>query len=67
MEVGNAQLRLDASLYSFNKAKDIKSQEILSALGMTPQTQKAQSEIDSSIKQASSNVTGQGMKLDIKA
>jgi hypothetical protein len=67
MEVGNAQLRLDASLYSFNKAKDIKSQEILSALGMTPQTQKAQSEIDSSIKQTSSNVTGQGMKLDIKA
>ncbi len=67
MEVGNAQLRLDASLYSFNKAKDVKSQEILSALGMTPQTQKAQSEIDSSIKQTSSNVTGQGMKLDIKA
>ena len=46
MDVTQANLSLDAGLYAFDKAKDVKSQEVLGALGMTPQTQKAQNEID---------------------
>jgi len=63
MDVKNTSLLLDASIYSMNKAKDIKNDDILSALGMTPQTQKAQDDIDNSIKQS----IGQGVNIDIRA
>jgi hypothetical protein len=67
MDVTQANLSLDAGLYAFDKAKDVKSQEILGALGMTPETQKAQKEIDESMKQAVASAIGQGMGFDIKA
>jgi len=65
MEVNN-NLNLDAGMYAFNKAKDVKSQEILGALGMTPETQKAQAVIDSSMKDVA-QVTGKGINVDFKA
>ena len=67
MDVTQANLSLDVGLYAFDKAKDVKSQEILGALGMTPETQKAQEEVDNSIQQAIASATGQGVGLDIKA
>jgi hypothetical protein len=63
----DASLKLDAGMYAFNKAKDVKSQEILGALGMTPETQKAQAEIDASMKQGIAQATGQGINIDFKA
>ena len=65
--VTNQSPNLTAGLYAFDKAKDVKSQEVLGALGMTPQTQKAQNEIDESMKEAIASATGQGVGLDIKA
>ena len=63
MEVKNTSLLLDASIYGFKKAEDTKSNQILAALGMTPQTQKAEQQFQELIKQA----TGQGVNLDFKA
>jgi len=68
MDVTQAtDLNTQAGLFALNKAKDVKSQEILGALGMTPETQKAQNEIDESMKQDIANVIGQGIEFDIKA
>jgi len=66
MEVSN-NVNLTAGLFSFSKAKDVKNEEVLSALGMTPQTQKAQNTIDESIKQGVAMANGQGANLDLKA
>ena len=66
MDVTN-NLQLNAGMFAFNKAKEVKNNEVLSALGMTPQTQKAQEVIDSSIKQGVAQATGQGINIDIKA
>jgi len=64
----NANLQLDASIYAFNQAVDEKQNEVLGALGMTPETQQAQKEIDDSIKQSQiAQATGQGINIDIKA
>jgi len=66
MEVTN-NLNIDAGMFAFNKAKEVKNNEVLSALGMTPQTQKAQEVIDSSIKEGVAHATGQGINVDFKA
>jgi len=66
MDVSN-NVNIDAGMFAFNKAKDVKNNEVLSALGMTPQTQKAQEVIDSSIKQGVAQATGQGINVDFKA
>ena len=58
---------VDAGMFSFNKAKEVKNNEVLGALGMTPETQKAQEVIDSSIKQGVAQATGQGINIDFKA
>jgi len=63
----NTSLKLDASMYAFNQSKNVKDQEILGALGMTPQTQQAQQVIDSSIKEGVAQATGQGINIDFKA
>jgi hypothetical protein len=67
MNVTQTDLNIQAGLFAFDKAKDIKSQEILGALGMTPETQKAQLEIDESIRESVANAIGQGIEFDIKA
>jgi len=66
MDVSN-NINIDAGMFAFNKAKEVKNNEVLSALGMTPQTQKAQEVIDSSIKQGVAQATGQGVNVDFKA
>ena len=66
MDVSN-NLNVDAGMYAFNKAKEVKNQEVLGALGMTPETQKAQAVIDSSMKQGIAQATGQGINIDFKA
>ena len=67
MELNN-NVNLTAGMYAFNKAKNVKENQVLGALGMTPQTERAQKEIDDSIaKQQVAQTTGQGMNLDIKA
>ena len=63
--IANSNLNVTASLYSFDKAKEVKNNEVLGALGMTPQTQKAQEVIDSSIQTA--QAIGQGVSVDFKA
>ena len=63
----DVNLQTNAGLFAFNKAKDIKNNEVLSALGMTPETQKAQQVIDSTIKQGVAEATGQGINIDFKA
>jgi hypothetical protein len=66
MDVSN-NLNVTAGMFAFNKAKEVKNNEVLAALGMTPQTEKAQEVIDNSIKEAVSKVTGKGSGLDIQA
>ncbi|RUM56405.1 MAG: hypothetical protein DSY40_02320 [Nautilia sp.] len=66
MEINN-NVNLTAGMFAFNKAKDVKSHEILSALGMTAETQKAQQEIDETIKQEVAKTTNKGNSLDIQA
>jgi len=66
MDVNN-NLNMSAGLYAFDKAKEVKNNEVLSALGMTPQTQKAQEVIDNSIKEGVAQATGQGLNVDFKA
>ena len=64
MDISNTELNMNVSLYAFDKAKDVKSQEILSAIGMTPETQKAQEKIDA---QNISQAIGKGVNFDTKA
>jgi len=66
MEVTN-NLNIDAGMFAFNKAKDVKNNEVLSALGMTPETEKAQQKIDETMKQGIAQATGQGINVDFKA
>jgi len=66
MEVNN-NVNLTAGMFAFNKAKEVKNNQVLSALGMTPQTQRAQKEIDESIKQSVAEATGKGNSIDIQA
>ena len=66
MDVNN-NLNMSAGLYAFDKAKEVKNNEVLSTLGMTPQTQKAQEVIDNSIKEGVAQATGQGLNVDFKA
>ena len=66
MEVTN-NLNIDAGMFAFNKAKEVKNNEVLSALGMTPETKKAQEVIDSTIKQGVAQATGQGLNIDFRA
>ena len=66
MDVSN-NLQVDAGIFALNKAKDVKSQEILGALGMTPETQKAQAQIDATMQQNVAQATGQGINVDFKA
>jgi hypothetical protein len=66
MEVAN--LSSEIGIFALNQAKDIRNQEVLGALGMTPQTQKAQQQIDEvSMQQIVAVATGQGNNIDIKA
>jgi hypothetical protein len=66
MDISN-NLNVTAGMFAFNKAKEVKNNQVLSALGMTPQTQKAQEELDNTIKEAVANTTGKGAGLDIQA
>jgi hypothetical protein len=63
----SSNLGVDAGMYAFNKAKEVKNQEVLGALGMTPETQKAQQQIDASMQASVAQATGQGMNVDFKA
>lgn len=63
----DVNLQTSAGLFAFDKAKDVKNNEVLSALGMTPETQKAQAVIDETIKQGVAQATGQGINVDFKA
>jgi len=68
MDAVNAQSpNLTAGLYAFDKAKEVKENQVLGALGMTPQTENAEKEINESMKQAVANATGKGNGLDIQA
>jgi len=62
-----ANIGLQTGLFAFNQAKEVKNEEVLSALGMTPQTEKAQQEIDKSMQEAVASATGKGAGLDIQA
>jgi hypothetical protein len=66
MDVNN-NVNLTAGMFAFEKAKDVKSNQVLAALGMTPQTEKAQAEIDNSMKEEVAKTTGKGAGLDIQA
>jgi hypothetical protein len=66
MDVSN-NVNMAAGMFAFNKAKEVKNNQVLAALGMTPQTEKAQAEIDNTIKEAVSKTTGKGAGLDIQA
>jgi hypothetical protein len=66
MDVNN-NVNLTAGMFAFEKAKDVKSNQVLAALGMTPQTEKAQETIDNSIKESIAKATGKGTGLDIQA
>jgi len=67
MDVNN-NVNLQAGMYAFHKAKDVKENQVLAALGMTPQTQNAQKEIDDTIeKQNVAQAIGQGVNIDFKA
>jgi len=66
MDVNN-NVNLTAGMYAYNKAKDVKANQVLGALGMTPQTEKAQAEIDEATKQSVAQATGKGNGLDIQA
>jgi len=66
MDVTNSS-NIDAGMFALNKAKDVKNNEVLGALGMTPQTQKAQEVIDNSIKEGVAQASGQGINIDFKA
>ncbi|NPA55541.1 MAG: hypothetical protein GXO40_04175 [Epsilonproteobacteria bacterium] len=55
-----------AGIYAFNKSKDVQAQQVLSAIGMTPETQKAQAQIDAT-NQNVAQATGNGVNVDIKA
>ena len=67
MEVNN-NVNLTAGMFAFNKAKEVKDNQVLSALGMTPQTERAQKEIDDAIAQQQvAQATGKGNSIDIQA
>jgi len=66
MEVNN-NVQLNAGMFALNKAKDVKENQVLSALGMTPQTERAQQEIDNSMKEDIAKATGKGSGIDINA
>ena len=66
--VNNTHLQLEASIYAFNQAVDEKNEEVLSALGMTPETQQAEKKVEETIKQSEiAQATGQGVNIDFKA
>ena len=63
-----AEMGINTALFAFSQAKEVKNQEVLSALGMTPETQKAQQQIENSdMQEIVSSATGQGSNIDIKA
>jgi hypothetical protein len=64
MDVSN---NLSVELFAFDKAKEVKNHQVLSALGMTSETEKAQAEIDNSIKEEIAKTLNKGVGLDIKA
>jgi len=67
MEVNN-NVNLTAGMFAFNKSKEVKENQVLGALGMTPQTQRAQKEIDDAIAQQQvAQATGKGNSIDIQA
>jgi len=66
MDAINNNVNMTAGMFAFNKAKDVKNEQVLSALGMTPETEKAQREIDNTMKEAA-QATGQGVNVDFKA
>ena len=66
MDAINNNVNMTAGMFAFNKAKDVKNQEVLGALGMTPETEKAQREIDNTMKEAA-QASGQGINIDFKA
>jgi hypothetical protein len=66
MDVSN-NLNVSAGMFAFNKAKEVKNNQVLAALGMTPQTEKAQETMDNSIKESISKAIGKGSGLDIQA
>ena len=65
--VTNQSPNLTAGLYAFDKAKEVKENQVLGALGMTPQTENAEKEIENTTKQAIANAVGKGNGLDIQA
>ena len=65
MDGVNNNVNMTAGMFALNKSKDVKNEQVLSALGMTPETQKAQKEIEDSQKVA--EATGQGINVDFKA
>ncbi len=66
MDGVNNNVNMTAGIFAFNKAKDAKNEQVLSALGMTPETEKAQREIDNTMKEAA-QASGQGINIDFKA
>jgi len=66
MDVSN-NLNVSAGMFAFSKAKEVKNNQVLSALGMTPQTEKAQETIDNSIKESISKAIGKGSGIDTQA
>lgn len=65
MDGVNNNVNMTAGMFALNKSKDVKNEQVLSALGMTPETQKAQKEIEDAQKVA--EATGQGINVDFKA
>jgi hypothetical protein len=66
MDVSN-NVNMAAGMFAFDKAKEVKNNQVLAAFGMTPETQKAQAEIDNSMKEEVAKTTGKGAGLDIQA
>jgi len=66
MDVTNSA-NLDAGMYALKQSQDVKTNEVLGALGMTPQTINAEKEIDESMKQSVAQASGQGINIDFKA
>jgi hypothetical protein len=56
-----------AGIYALKQTEDVKERQVLGALGMTPETQNAEKQIENSMKQGVAQATGQGMGLDIQA
>ena len=66
MDVTN-DVSTTAGMFALKQSQNVKANEVLGALGMTPQTQRAQETIDESMKQNIAQATGQGLNLDFKA